>query len=517
MVEHPMVKRITPMRARWHIATCRGNAYITITKGTPLQHDTTHPPALTSSSSLPLPQQQSEPKKAKKLSRVERELASLAPWAWDPLVGTHAPGASMMRDFTEVAADKVVTGNTDMYDGYRAQVVDEDGVEDEVEGLAKGNGKDATSTPMAKKRNSPRDFSKSKLSDAVSSMDTKAPTKPERASQKRARPSPGDVTPSVVAPSTAAKSTPKVKELKAHGKNATPLTVDEVKKSKLPTSGKPSKSSAVQHNSKGKSKPKTASNLSTALLRKSSEVVGKNLVEALEKAAAVQGTDGGSIVDAVDELSNAAPTRTTKKSKAPKGKENVPPGVGVGGNRESVIARGPRSARDDRRSSDVTDGVSASLKTLTQLPPLLPLQEKLQRERALLAVAAAEASSAEKLRLESEKPPMTNSQQLLQAYYDLTGSRVLPVVSNWNTEQLRLQTVGRQSEINNQQAAQPVQFTNSFHQSTVPVCVTVGPFTGHISSSDFKRFSEMPQRVVPLTEIMAKACNYLGKKESEMI
>ena len=112
---------------------------------------------------------------------------------------------------------------------------------------------------------------------------------------------------------------------------------------------------------------------------------------------------------------------------------------------------------------------------------------------------------------------MTNSQQLLQAYYDLTGSRVLPVVSNWNTEQLRLQTVGRQSEINNQQAAQPVQFTNSFHQSTVPVCVTVGPFTGHISSSDFKRFSEMPQRVVPLTEIMAKACNYLGKKESEMI
>ena len=63
---------------------------------------------------------QAEPhKRARKLSRVERELASLAPWAWDPLVGKHAPGNAMMRDFAEVAADKVVTTNTDTYDSYR--------------------------------------------------------------------------------------------------------------------------------------------------------------------------------------------------------------------------------------------------------------------------------------------------------------------------------------------------------------------------------------------------------------
>ena len=49
------------------------------------------------------------------MSRVEKELASLAPWAWDPLVGKHAPGSAMMRDFTEVVADKTVTGNTDSY------------------------------------------------------------------------------------------------------------------------------------------------------------------------------------------------------------------------------------------------------------------------------------------------------------------------------------------------------------------------------------------------------------------
>ena len=40
-------------------------------------------------------------------SRVEKELASLAPWAWDPLVGRHAPGPSALRDFSEVVADGV--------------------------------------------------------------------------------------------------------------------------------------------------------------------------------------------------------------------------------------------------------------------------------------------------------------------------------------------------------------------------------------------------------------------------
>ena len=39
---------------------------------------------------------------AKARSRRERELASLAPWAWDPKVETHKPGRAMMRDFSEV-------------------------------------------------------------------------------------------------------------------------------------------------------------------------------------------------------------------------------------------------------------------------------------------------------------------------------------------------------------------------------------------------------------------------------
>ena len=48
------------------------------------------------------------------MSRVEKELASLAPWAWDPLVGKHAPGSALGAP-PEVVADKTVTGNTDSY------------------------------------------------------------------------------------------------------------------------------------------------------------------------------------------------------------------------------------------------------------------------------------------------------------------------------------------------------------------------------------------------------------------
>ena len=46
-----------------------------------------------------------------KRSRVAKELASLAPWAWDPLVETHAPGPSALQDFSEVVSDKVIVAS----------------------------------------------------------------------------------------------------------------------------------------------------------------------------------------------------------------------------------------------------------------------------------------------------------------------------------------------------------------------------------------------------------------------
>lgn len=38
----------------------------------------------------------------KKLSRASKELAALAPWAWDPNVNKRPPGRAMLRDFAEV-------------------------------------------------------------------------------------------------------------------------------------------------------------------------------------------------------------------------------------------------------------------------------------------------------------------------------------------------------------------------------------------------------------------------------
>jgi hypothetical protein len=38
---------------------------------------------------------------ARKLTRSEKELASLAPWAWDPNLARHGPGRAFLRDFSE--------------------------------------------------------------------------------------------------------------------------------------------------------------------------------------------------------------------------------------------------------------------------------------------------------------------------------------------------------------------------------------------------------------------------------
>ena len=83
----------------------------------PLTRDPLRPSfsPLASFVSQPLAEARAEEPKRRKLTRVQKELASLAPWAWDPLVSRHAPGASMMRDFTEVVADKTVTTNTTSY------------------------------------------------------------------------------------------------------------------------------------------------------------------------------------------------------------------------------------------------------------------------------------------------------------------------------------------------------------------------------------------------------------------
>jgi hypothetical protein len=46
--------------------------------------------------------------KPKAMSRLEKELSSLAPWGWDPHKVKHPPGSRALRDFTEVMVDPTV-------------------------------------------------------------------------------------------------------------------------------------------------------------------------------------------------------------------------------------------------------------------------------------------------------------------------------------------------------------------------------------------------------------------------
>ena len=486
---------------------------------------------------------------------MQRELASLAPWAWDPLVGKHAPGSAMMRDFTEVAADKVVTGNTYAYDFHRFAV--NEGWSDEVSEGSLGTTKhnDDTRSPgfMFKSdttKKSPR--LKSKPVVVVDEEVVAAKT----AVAKRAR-SPtgagGGGTPAIaIAPTTAAKATPKLVG-KGNGKAATPTTIVSAGKKASTLSGK-----ALAGPSKGKTK--TVSNLNSAAAKARSErvkaqaVVGKNLVDALDLAAAVR------VPNAVVRVpAPSASVEALAEKKETPGKENAPNLRGANG---VVVATGARSARGDRRQSDAGGGLGDSyltknalsdrgevvVRALKQLPPLLPKETRNQRERALLAVAAAEASNAEALSkelLHREAPHLTNAQALLQAYYSLTGSRVLPVVGNFhaavNAESLGtrpdsdsgggrlglgsgsglgsglgVQTTDPQP---NQTNASQMRWANSFH-TVSPVCVTVGPFRGHGAPAghDAPRFFSQRDdapRIPHLATPLAKACDYLGKRDLE--
>jgi hypothetical protein len=151
-------------------------------------------------------QQEDEPKR-RKMSRVEKELASLAPWAWDPLVVRHAPGSAMMRDFTEVVADKTVTGGNAQ--AYRFKSPDLAG----TPGVKPPSSVAATPAPSA-------------LNGVAPASSTQIQTATQIRVGKRTRSPPSsrreDATP---APATAARGTPVAPNAKASmSARATPTT-----------------------------------------------------------------------------------------------------------------------------------------------------------------------------------------------------------------------------------------------------------------------------------------------------
>jgi hypothetical protein len=456
---------------------------------------------------------QAEPhKRARKLSRVERELASLAPWAWDPLVGKHAPGNAMMRDFAEVAADKVVTTNTDTYDSYRFAAPADPTEEETDQKRARHADRRGDASKSVSKTSMP---SNAIHSDPRKGLNKRRADKrsPVAKAEKTHASTPATATP---APATARKATPAAvsKKRATAAEDATPLssTRDVAKKqsrvqfasrtgglkraSKTTATETPKEGDEASPLAFGKKKTKPRSSLSVGKKAPRGASVGKNLVDALERA--VEGTGGG------------AETETYKE-----GKENAPPDVGANvfgpgsglgpGPVPGPAARAPRSARAPRPT------------------PLADLGEsRRHREAALLAVAAAEADAE----AAASGPAMTPSQQLLQAYYDLTGSRTLPAAARLvknrdeNAAAERFYAHTEQAPPNADVVSAPESLVRAplpcyappFTNPLRPVCVTVGPFESGFSLTS--SYDKLPTNVVPLTASVARACEYLEKRDA---
>lgn len=450
---------------------------------------------------------------------MERELASLAPWAWDPLVGKHAPGDAMMRDFAEVAADKVVTTNTDTYDSYRF-AAPEEAFETNADTRERG----ATSEDAARRV---RDRRASSLVAAAARIPPKQTKKPAKNSAGKSPLSNAPIarsTPGAPAPSTAQKATPKSaiakKRLSAlaeatplsdeagapNARSAPPGTLKKREGETRLLGGAETNASTTPSRGKKKTKPRSA--LSKAPRFKSG---GKNLGDALERAVEDERAVRGMPPPAVP------------------GKENAPPesGGANGGEGPANGIGGPPAARAPKRKARAA--ISA--------PPLADLDEaRRHREAALLAVAAAEADAE----AAASGPAMTPSQQLLQAYYDLTGSRTLPAAARQRdpraaevehagaslADTTRVMTSSASTRDPSREYYAP-----AFDAAPRPVCVTVGPFPGTFPDdaranaenrsargfgfSSFDAYERLPRRVVPLTACVARACDYLGKRDAE--
>ena len=438
---------------------------------------------------------QTEPhKRARKLSRVERELASLAPWAWDPLVGKHAPGNAMMRDFAEVAADKVVTTNTDTYDAFRF-AAPETNAETKETSAKKRDRTRASSVAVAATaldREPPRSIpnrkarsarppankqavGRSPLSRLPATAASEAPapsTAPRVASAagSKSRLSPVDATP--LGSTQPARSRPSGVSSANPSRAKMRERADPADSGSGPGSGsrdaaaarsvEPSAAEAGSGASRTPARAAKKSKPRSAVTRTPRFAVGKNLVDALERAV---------------------------EAPAGPGKENAPPPVGANGEAPNPApASGPAAgARMTAKRADL---------------PLADLCEaRRHREAALLAVAAAEAEAA----AAASGPAMTPSQRLLRAYYDLTGSRAAAAARR----------DGAEAAARAAPAATPPISVPPFDAASRPVCVTVGPFPGAFEASCRDAFERRPARVVPLTATVARACDYLGRRDAE--
>ena len=400
------------------------------------------------------------------MSRVEKELASLAPWAWDPLVGKHAPGSAMMRDFTEVVADKTVTGNTDSYrfnpDGPHPHGADGTPAHAHV------GGKRARSPP--------------------SSFAALAPATAQRDASHSSSP--------------------------ARRRRATPTTAPAA--SKQHTATKPrSVLGVARAAANGPASAKVSAGKTLRRDASAARCVGKNLVDALDAAtrddddeeaadAKARAEAAKAAAKAIRREKDAAAKREKRRAVAAAanvgrdavgdvhGKENASPANGV--------RTDARSVPSGSFSVSVPAPASAPVvpRELAALDPPAPAESRRRREAALLAVAEAEEAAA-------KKPRVTPSQHLLATYYKLTG-----------------RTPPAGSVANNSSAAPDRERTTKAKAkakatTSPPTCsVVVSPFHGAEMRrpEDFARYDAQPLRVVPFTAELARACVYLDRRDA---
>ena len=474
-----------------------------------------------------------EPKR-RKMSRVEKELASLAPWAWDPLVGKHAPGTAMMRDFSEV----VTATSSSSY----LKVVAPSAAADDA----------ATVTP-----NQPG------LSYA------------EGTARKRVRSPPSSA---AFAPATASKDTP-VTRVSGAPRRVTPPTA---------TGPPPPAAAATVHRARGgrrvdddylggdgggdgvgrgpevnRGESMTPANLGK-VLEEAGEREDKEAPAAAprskprshqsrkrtegEKAPAVVSSEGAAGKGGANSGTTPAVGRKTGVSRDHGGKKQPVDRVRPAGGKENVIpasngvvshqrgggraTRGALAAERAVFSEDSRRGVAAQnlvSRELRGLEPLAPAEARKQREAALLAVAAVEAA----VEAEAAKPRLSLSQNLLMQFYKLTGRQAPPgvILPDLSVAEPMIEKAAEAAAAASAAAAacsnatdlarrfavaKPRKPIPAAGQSVTPVCgIVVGPFTGSDMRrpEDFARYHAQPTRVVALGEHLAASAAYMSKKD----
>lgn len=467
------------------------------------------------------------------MSRVEKELASLAPWAWDPLVVRHAPGSAMMRDFTEVVADKTVTGGNAQ--AYRFKSPDLAG----TPGVKAPSSVAATPAPSA-------------LNGVAPPSSTQIQTATQIRVGKRTRSPPSsrreDATP---APATAARGTPIAPNAKASmSARATPMTGQGRTHTRLASA------SNGQEKPGGRSKDARRAQLAPVanLVKALDEAVDSDVPKPKAARRASAGTPAQSKAAAKrreqeerelreKEEKAAADEAEAKEKEAARKKAAREAKEATAEVKRAAAAAKRKAQREDRERAQLASASDAKAaadakenrdpiatqdavkeptrsravpRELAGLEPISGPDARRQREAALLAVAAVEAAAE----AEAAKPSMTKAQSLLAAYYGLTGRTPPAGVSlpDMSIAAPAMERAKKAKDAHNT-AVFGASYKPSFNAGAVenfsgefrPVCL--GPFGGVDRTGDFARYHGQPRRVVSAGAQFAAACDYLGRRD----